>query len=271
MNVSKWFGVICVLHSCSTMAMAEQVKLSAKSDYVEYCMGEPIQLTLTLVNSGDEEKEFDLGADGIEKIEINVVHNGETNIVKGPLPPGVSRLVVLRLPARSITSTSFFFDEFYRPESSGVYELSIRIPYADVSVATTAVTILPETEANNELLGQRYADYANKLRSSEATDQELKYIRNKIIYSRNVAATDLQEVVLRRREYSDQEFVRIAYGLIETRTPRSIQLLVDDILNSNQSTEYEKNTVLTLLKYVGAEKWQDELFEIIKPYLHDKK
>lgn len=271
MNVSKWLSIFLVLYGCSTMARAEQIKLHAKSDYEEYCKGEPIQLTLTMENSGDTEKELDLGADGIEKIEINVVHNGETNIVKGPLPPGVSRLVVLRVPARSTTSLSFFFDEFYRPESNGVYELSIQIPYADVSVATTAVTILPETEANNELLGQRYADYAVKLRSSETTDQELKYIHKKIIYSRNTAAIDLQEDVLRRREYSDQEFVRIAYGLIETRTPQSIKLLVDGILNSNQSTEYEKHTTLTLLKYVGVEKWQNELFEIIKPYLHDIK
>ncbi|MDD2231004.1 MAG: hypothetical protein PHY48_16575 [Candidatus Cloacimonetes bacterium] len=264
--MKRLISVIFITIGMAVQAGDESLMIHAGSDYAEYYLGEPVQLTLKLVNNGSADKSIDLGANGLEHISIQAVHNNVTNIATGPLPAGVSRLIYLRLPAGGTSVIQFFLDKIMKYQSSGLYELSISIQDAAISPARIAINVLPEFEGDKSVLNQRYAEYASKLSSGEATKKELEYIRKKIVYSRNAAALSMQKKMIDEGEWADGEYEAIVCALVDAKTPESIQILVNGILANPASTEREKYVAFIVLKLADASNWPAEIYQIIQPY-----
>jgi len=264
-HMKKLILIIYTIGACSALAMND-VKIQASSDRPQYCLGEPIHLTINIENNGANDHEIDLGANGLEKISIGVIHRGTTNTFNGPLPEGISRPVKLELPAGGSATISFFIDQFSKLNSEGQYELSVNLSGSDMSSSNIVITILPETKENSAALQQRYVEYATKLNASTTTDQEREYLRKIIVYSRNVAALELQEQIIKEREWGYREYQTLVCSLVDIKTAKSIKILVDEILNNPESTKREKYVVLIVLKVAVANKWEGEESLIIQPY-----
>ena len=268
-EASMWKSIFIILSIClrSACAMNGDIVFRASANFQDYSIGEPIILTLVVENRGDAKYELDLGANGVENIQILFTHDEIVRNIKGYVRGGVSKTTNLSLLPEETTMHTVFFQDFAPVKKAGKYDLAIQLPNSNIPPAKVGFYIWPDTEESNERLRQRYAIYTAGMQSVETSLPDRELIRSVFVRSRNTAALKMQRRILQDRLFNNQEFNTIVSGLVNIGSLESVQILIQEVLMHPASTEHERDIVLSGLKLVGADDWEGERFQMIKPYL----
>lgn len=252
-----------------TYAMDENIQLHIQSLHDAYSLGEPVQLVLTFDNRSITEKQVDLGANGIANLHVTIIKDGLSKGIDGRVPAGLSEPVSLKLPSKTTSIAHIFVDDFFRPSVTGVYEVAVRISNTEISSDTAMFEISSDTNITRKRLEGRYAELAVKIQSEGTTYPGNDNFRKTIVLSRNPAALELQEQLALKREWSYAECRQIVEALVASKSPNSIQILVQSILKCPDASEFEKTAVLNAMRVANAKDWEGELLVLIEPYLQD--
>lgn len=261
--------VLTILSITTRLACAVNgdIVFRATANHQDYSIGEPIVLTLVMENRGDAMFELDLGANGVENIQIVFTHNGIVRNVKGYVHGGVSKITTLSLLPGVTATHAVFFQDFAHVKKTGKYDLSIQLPDSKIRPAKVSFSIWPDTEESNERLRQRYAIYIAMMQSADTSLPDRELIHSVFVRSRNTAALEMQRRILHDRLLNIQEFNTIVSSLVNIGSLESVQILIQEVLMNPASTEDERDIVLSGLKLVGADEWEGERYQMIKPYI----